>query len=81
VVTQRDCRPDSLVPLADVMDTGERANHGNVQAVWGRDAHRRAVTRWLGILPSGVFEAGERISRRSEATRGSSAWLLTSSLN
>jgi hypothetical protein len=63
------------------MDIGERANRGDVQAVWGRDAQRRAVTRGLGILPSGAFEAGERISRRSEATRGSSAWLLTSSLN
>jgi len=38
-----------------------------------------AVTRQLGILPSRAFEAGDRISRRSQATRGSSAWLLSSS--
>ena len=38
-----------------------------------------AVTRRLGILPSRAFEAGDRISRRSQATRDSSAWLLTSS--
>jgi hypothetical protein len=61
------------------MNTGERANHGNVQAVRRRDAHRRAVTRRLGILPSRAFEAGDRISRRSQATRDSSAWLLASS--
>jgi hypothetical protein len=40
-VTQRDCRSNSLVPLANIMDTGERANHGDVHAVRGRDAHRR----------------------------------------
>ncbi len=38
-----------------------------------------AVTRRLGILPSRAFEAGDRISRRSQATRRSSAWLLSSS--
>jgi hypothetical protein len=38
-----------------------------------------AVTRRLGILPSRAFEAGDRVSRRSRAARGSSAWLLNSS--
>jgi hypothetical protein len=38
-----------------------------------------AVTRRLGILPSRAFEVGDRISRRSQATSDSSAWLLTSS--
>jgi len=38
-----------------------------------------AVTRRLGILPSRAFEVGDRISRRSQATGDSSAWLLTSS--
>ena len=38
-----------------------------------------AVTQRLGILPSRAFEAGDRISRRSQATRDLSAWLLTSS--
>ena len=38
-----------------------------------------AVTRRLGILPSRAFEVGARVSRRSQATRDSSAWLLTSS--
>jgi Domain of unknown function (DUF4279) len=38
-----------------------------------------AVTRRLGVLPSRAFEVGDRVSRRSQATRGSSAWLLSSS--
>jgi hypothetical protein len=38
-----------------------------------------AVTRRLGILPSRKFEVGERVSRRSQVTRSSSAWLLSSS--
>jgi len=38
-----------------------------------------AVTRRLGILPSHAFEAGDRFSRRSQATRSSSVWLLNSS--
>jgi Domain of unknown function (DUF4279) len=37
-----------------------------------------AVTQRLGILPSRAVEVGDRISR-SQATRASSAWLLTSS--
>ncbi len=37
-----------------------------------------AVTRRLGILPSRKFEVGDRVSRRSQATRRSSAWLLNS---
>jgi Domain of unknown function (DUF4279) len=39
-----------------------------------------AVTRRLGIAPTRALEAGERVGRRSNATRDSSAWLLTSSL-
>ena len=39
-----------------------------------------AVTRRLGILPSRAVEVGDRISRRSQAARDSSAWLLISSL-
>jgi hypothetical protein len=38
-----------------------------------------AVTRRLGILPSRAYEVGDRISRHSQATRDSSAWLLSSS--
>jgi Domain of unknown function (DUF4279) len=37
-----------------------------------------AVTQRLGILPSRAVEVGDWISR-SQATRASSAWLLTSS--
>ena len=38
-----------------------------------------AVTRRLGIQPSRALEAGDRAGRRSNATRDSSAWLLSSS--
>jgi len=38
-----------------------------------------AVTRRLGIQPTRALEAGDRVSRRSAATRDSCAWLLTSS--
>jgi hypothetical protein len=39
VVTQRDGRSNS--PATDIMDTGERANHGNVPAERERDTHGR----------------------------------------
>ena len=39
----------------------------------------QAVTGRLGILPTRAFEVGDRISRRSQASRDSSAWLLSSS--
>ena len=39
----------------------------------------QAVTRRLGVLPTRALEVGDRISRRSQATRDSSAWLLSSS--
>jgi Domain of unknown function (DUF4279) len=38
-----------------------------------------AVTRRLGIQPTRALEAGDRVSHRSNATRDSSAWLLSSS--
>ena len=38
-----------------------------------------AVSRRLGLQPTRALEAGDRVSRRSNATRDSSAWLLTSS--
>jgi hypothetical protein len=38
-----------------------------------------AVTRRLGIQPTRALEAGDRVGRRPNATRDSSAWLLTSS--
>lgn len=38
-----------------------------------------AVTGRLGIQPTRTFEAGDRISSHSAASRGSSAWLLSSS--
>jgi len=37
-----------------------------------------AVSRRLGLQPTRALEAGHRVSRRSEATRQSSAWLLSS---
>jgi hypothetical protein len=37
-----------------------------------------AVTRRLGIQPSRALEAGDRVGRHSNATRASSAWLLSS---
>jgi hypothetical protein len=38
-----------------------------------------AVSRRLGIQPTRALEAGDRVSCRSNVTRDSSAWLLTSS--
>jgi hypothetical protein len=38
-----------------------------------------AVTSRLGIQPSRALETGDRVGRRPSATRGSSAWLLSSS--
>ena len=38
-----------------------------------------AVTRRLGIQPTGAHEAGDPVSSRSARTRDSSRWLLTSS--
>lgn len=37
-----------------------------------------AVTQRLGIQPTRALEARDRVSDRSTATRGSSAWLLSS---
>jgi hypothetical protein len=67
------------MPLADIMDTGERANHGNVQAVREHDAYRRSGHPAARHPASRAFEVGDRISGRSQATGDSSAWPLTSS--
>ena len=70
----RWCRRRTSWTLASVQTTATFRLFGDATLT------AEAVTRRLGILPSRAFEAGDRMSRRSQAARGSSAWLLTSSL-
>jgi hypothetical protein len=69
----RSCRWRTSWTLASVRTTATFRLFGDATLT------AEAVTRRLGILPSRAFEVGDRISGRSQATRGSSAWLLTSS--
>lgn len=47
--------------------------------LFGEPPHTaRAVTDILGLAPTRAHEAGDPVSRRSPAVRGSSAWLLQS---
>ena len=45
----------------------------------GAELTAAAVTLRLGVEPTWTAEAGDRVSSRSSLTRGSSAWLLSSS--
>ena len=45
----------------------------------GRKLTAAAVTVRLGVAPTWMAEAGDRVSSRSSLTRGSSAWLISSS--
>ena len=70
------------------MAGGQRSPSGTLASVETRATFRlfgdagltaAAVTRRLGLQPSRALEAGDRVGRRSNATRDSSAWLLSSS--